>query len=142
MTRSVLRAVLDLAVKHDAVHLNPVRSAGPVTVPRDGKARKTAPRALTREERDALLVLADKRDDEGRDLADLIAFLAGTGARIGEACALRWSALDIATGTAALGPSVVRVKGEGLVIQEEGKSVTSTRTVRLPAHLTARLRAS
>lgn len=74
-----------------------------------------------------------------RDLADLTAFLAGTGARIGEVCALRWSSLNLADNTAELGPVVVRETGTGLHIQEHRKSATSTRTVKLPADLVARL---
>lgn len=68
-----------------------------------------------------------------RDLPDLVAFLAGTGARIAGACALRWSSLDLAEGTATLGPVVIREKGKGLRIQGDGKSDSSTRTIELPA---------
>jgi integrase len=76
-----------------------------------------------------------------RDLADLLAFMAGTGARLGEACGVRWADLDLATGSARLGSPVVRVPGEGLVVQAHGKSDAATRTVRLPGWLTARLMA-
>ena len=89
-------------------------------------------------ERDAVMANADA--DAGaqrRDLADLIVFLAGAGARIAEVCALRWSSLDLAEGRAELGPVVVR----GLHIQDDGTSETSTRTVNLPPWLVARLMA-
>jgi len=141
MTRTVLRGVLDLAVRHDAIAANPVRALGAVTAPRDdSKPAKAKPRAFTAEECAAVLAFAD--DDERaqrRDLPDLLAFLAGTGARIGEACALRWSALELGKGTADLGPVVVRVTGEGLVVQERAKTHTSARTVHLPPRLVARL---
>jgi integrase len=141
MTRSVLRAVLDLAVKHDAIPHNPVRSAGPVHAPRK-ESGKDARRAFTREERDAVLAFADADEKaQARDLADLLAFMAGTGARLGEACGVRWADLDLDTGAARLGSPVVRVPGQGLVVQGHGKSDAATRTVRLPSWLTARLMA-
>jgi integrase len=141
MTRSVLRGVLDLAVRHDAIALNPVRSVGTITSPDDVKPTvRDRRRAFTREERDAVLAFADS-DAKAvrRDLGDLFAFLAGTGARIGEACAVRWSALDLDAGSVQLGPIVERIKGQGVTIKEVGKTKHSTRTVRLPAWLVARL---
>lgn len=139
MTRQVLGQVLALAVRHDAIPSNPVREVGPVTAPRGQRKRREA-RAFTIDERDAVLDFADADEwAQRRDLADLVAFLAGTGARIGEACGLRWWALDLEAGTATLGPVVVRVKGQGLVLQGDGKSSAATRTVHLPADLVARL---
>jgi integrase len=138
--RNVLRGVLTLAVKHDAIPSNPVREVGAVVAPKGkGKPRKQA-RAFTPDERDAVLSFADTDErSKARDLGDLVAFLAGTGARIGEACALRWTALDLDKGTADLGPKVVRVKGQGVLIEDEGKSSAATRTVHLPSWLVARL---
>jgi integrase len=117
MSRTVLRGVLDLATKHDANPANPVRSAGPI------KVRTTKPTGTRDAERDAVIAYADTDPIAARrDLADFVAFLAGTGARIGEVCALRWSALDLAEGTARLGPVVVRETGKGLHIQDDGKT--------------------
>jgi hypothetical protein len=45
----------------------------------------------------------------------------------------------LSEGTAKLGTPVIRVAGEGLKIQDHGKTTSSTRTVRLPGWLTARL---
>lgn len=144
MTRSVLRSVLDLAVKHDAIPHNPVRSAGPVAAPRDRTqpARNRSAKAFAAEQVEMVLSLA-ATDPKAlrRDLGDLLAFMAGTGARIGEACALRWPALHLDAATADLGPVIVRVKGQGLHIQEDGKSATSRRTVHLSERLVSRLRA-
>ena len=50
----------------------------------------------------------------------------------------RW---DLAEGTATLGPVVIRDKGMGLRMQSNGTSDGSTRTIRLPADLLARLMA-
>lgn len=136
MARTVLTGILDLAVHHHAIAANPARG-----LPRQKASQKDRrARAFTREERDAVVAFAGSNDRaKTRDLSDLIAFLAGTGARIGEACALRWSHVDLAEGLARLGPVVVRIKGQGLTIQERGKSATSTRTVALPPDLVARL---
>jgi integrase len=141
--RTVLRLVLDLAVRYDALTHNPVRQAGPIATPRKAERAETdrdTERAFTREERDAVVAFADSDPKaRSRDLGDLLAFLAGTGARIGEACGLRWSALDLAEGYARLGPTVIRETGKGLHIQGDGKSKSSTRTVKLPAWLVSRL---
>jgi integrase len=139
--RTVLRGVLDLAMKNDAIPYNPVRSAGPVKV-RSTKPQGTreAERSFTVAERDAVVAYADADPVAARrGLPDLVAFLAGAGARIGEACALRWSAVDLAEGTVTLGPVVVRETGTGLHIQQNGKTETSTRTIPLPADVLARL---
>ncbi len=139
--RTVLNGVLDLAMKHDVIPYNPVRSAGPIKV-RTTKAQGTrqAERSFTVAERDAVVAYADADPIAARrDLADLIAFLAGTGARIGEACALRWSAVDLAEGLVTLGPVVVRQTGTGLHVQDDGRNETSTRTIPLPPDVLARL---
>jgi len=142
MTRTVLRGVLDMATKHDAIPLNPVRSAGPIRVRTVKTGTRDTERTFTPDEQAAVLAYAaTDKVAQRRDLADLLAFLAGTGARIGEACGLRWSALDLAEGTAKLGPVVVREKGNGLHVQDDGKTDTSTRTIKLPADLVARLMA-
>ena len=140
MTRTVLRGVMDLATKHDAIPANPVRSAGPISVRVEKKGTRDTERAFTPRERDAVVAFAGA-DAKAvrRDLPDLVAFLAGTGARIAEACALRWSAVDLADGTAKLGPVVIRETGKGLSLQSDGKTATSTRTIKLPADLVTRL---
>jgi integrase len=137
--RSVLNGVLNLSVKHEAIPHNPVRDVGHVSVA--AKANDRDPhRAFTREERAALLAYADADETaKRRDLPDLLAFMAGTGARVGEACGLRWSHLDLDAGLARLGPLPVRVPGVGLVLQETGKTDDSARTVALPPWLVSRL---
>jgi len=143
LARSVLGLVLDLCVRHDAIPHNPVRDLGHVEVSaKETDSQRNIKRAFTREERDQVVAFADADPTaQRRDLPDLIAFLAGTGARIGEACGLRWSAVDLEAGTAQLGALPVRIPGQGLQLQEQGKTATSTRTVRLPEWLVARLMA-
>ena len=142
-TRTVLRGVLDLATKHDAIPFNPVRQAGPIRVRTEPKGVRRAEGFFTLGERDAVMAYADADPvAQRRDLADVIAFLAATGARIAEVCGLRWSALDLADGLATLGPIVARTPGvAGLHVQEDGKSESSTRTIKLPPWLVARLMA-
>jgi integrase len=137
--RSVLSGVLALAVKHEAIPHNPVRDVGHVSAPARGSERDRQ-RAFTREEREALLAFTDADPTaRRRDLPDLLAFMAGTGARIGEACGVRWSDMDLDLGTAKLGSLPVRVPGAGLVLQPHGKTKDSSRTVALPAWLVSRL---
>ncbi len=103
-TRTVLRGVLDLATKHDAIQHNPVRSAGPINVRTTKTRTRDTGRAFTADEQAAVLAFAaTDPTSQRRDLADLLAFLAGTGARIGEVCALRWSALGRGHGQARSG---------------------------------------
>jgi integrase len=137
--RSVLNGVLNLSVKHEAIPHNPVRDVGHVSVDAKESDRDTG-RAFTREEREAVLAFADADETANRrDLPDLLAFMAGTGARIGEACGVRWSDIDLDLGTAKLGSLPVRVPGAGMVLQEHGKTDGSTRTVALPDWLVSRL---
>jgi len=63
------------------------------------------------------------------DVADLVDFMLGTGLRIGEACAVRTGKnadgqplLDREAGTLEVNATLVRVRGEGLRIQERPKS--------------------
>ena len=137
--RSVLSGVLHLAVRHEAIPHNPVRDVGPVRVPAR-QAKRDLQRAFTREEREALLTFADADPTaHRRDLGDLLAFMAGTGARIGEACGVRWSDLDLDVGKVQVGSLPVRVPGQGLVLQQKGKTKDSTRTLALPPWLVSRL---
>lgn len=51
-------------------------------------------------------------------IPDLWLWMLGTGDRISNALAVRWSQIDPETGTARLGANVIRVPGEGLRINE------------------------
>ena len=125
--RNVVSGVLAFAVQQGALAANPVREAGRI----EGGAK--AARALTREERDDFLAKldADKRalDD---DLPDLVRFMLGTGVRIGEALALRWGQVDLDNREALVGPTLSRVTGKGLTVNERGKTRTALRLVPLP----------
>jgi integrase len=66
------------------------------------------------------------------DIGDLFAFMVLTGCRIGEALALAWSRADLEHVTVTFDSTVVRVRGAGLALQEQGKTISSTRTISLP----------
>jgi integrase len=136
-TRSVLSGMFRLAVRHGAVTANPVREAAPISAP-----RKSRVRSLTRDEVDELLLLvrAHARAVE-LDLPDLIDFMLGTGVRIGEALAVRRGTnadgeplLDLDHGTVEINATIVRVKGEGLIIQEWPKTAAGWRRLALPSY--------
>lgn len=73
----------------------------------------------------------------GTDIADLITFTFGTGTRIGEASALRWSDLRLLDvhPTANITGTVAWIKGLGTVRQERTKSTAGTRNVPLSSNL-------
>jgi integrase len=72
------------------------------------------------------------REDAMRDLADIGDMLVGSGARIGEVLALRWSDVDLTLGKVTITATVSRVRGVGIMRQEIPKSDSSNRTLSLP----------
>lgn len=96
-------------------------------------------RALTMNEVKALRVaLAADRAAASVDLPLLVDMLLATGARIGEALALRWDDVDLDAGTVAITGTVVRVKCQGMTRQDttKGKKV---RRLQLPPFAVAQL---
>lgn len=157
--RGVVRDVLKMAVKHEAITSNPVDALDNI----EGHRRKL-PRALTVEQRRALLGWFDGTSDDEetaakqaaarrRAMPDLTRFMLWTGARIGEACAVRWRDVDLdgvpvvveddmrLVPLVHLGPVVARIAGRGLVRVEEGKSAAAKRTVPLTESAVAMLAA-
>ena len=130
----VLRGMLGLAVRHDALQVNPAASVAPIRRP------KHAVRALTLGELEALRRAVREwqaADHPGPrrapDLLDVVDVMLGTGARIGEVLALRWCDVDLgAEPTATVAGTVVRLRGEGLRRQDHPKTAAGRRTVRLP----------
>ncbi|MGZ4620495.1 MAG: site-specific integrase [Blastococcus sp.] len=135
MCRSVLSGMCTLAARHDALQSNPVRAIGSL----NGRNRK-APRALTLAQLHELrAALSNDQRATARDLPDLVSFLMATGLRIGEACGLAWSAVDLEASTIDVRSAVVRVKGRGLVLKAT-KTDTGARTLVLPQWCIAMLR--
>jgi integrase len=128
MTRSVLSGICGYAARNDLLERNPVRDTGPIST-----KPKRPPRALTIEQ------VVDLRawltyDDAAvrRDIPDLVAFLLGTGLRISEASAVHWDDIDLAQGRVQVAGNVVRLKGQGLVLQREESSKLTVRALALP----------
>ncbi|WP_029429862.1 tyrosine recombinase XerC [Blastococcus sp. URHD0036] len=136
--RSVLSGILAEAVRRGAIPTNPVREVGS----RRAHRRPTAgPRALTvDEERQLRERLAADDETVKLDLPDLVDFMLGTGVRIGEACAVRWAAVDLDAATLRVEATLIRVPGRGLAIQEAPKTTAGRRTIALPAFVVDLLR--
>ncbi|MGW6131331.1 tyrosine-type recombinase/integrase [Cellulomonas sp. NPDC055163] len=142
--RSIYRGIFRTAVRHGAIVANPVAETEVPYVERVPGERDHR-RALTRAERDALLAYVAADDyAQGADVADLIAFMLGTGVRVGEATALRWDRVDLANGTARIEATLVRkaggvAKGGGMKVQERTKTAAGVRVVHLPGWVVALL---
>ena len=125
--RSMASGVLQLAVSHNALVYNPAKH-----VTRIEDRNRKPPIALPVDE---LLALLDWLDtDEGAldaDLPALTRFLMGTGYRLGEALAVHWQHVNLATGDVTFAGNVVRKKGVGLIVRP-GKTGTADRNIRLP----------
>jgi integrase len=133
-SRTVLSGVLGLAVRRNALPANPMREAR-----LKGPRRTESPRALTPTELDGLTdYLRTNQRALDLDLPDLVDFMTGTGARIGEVLAARASTLDLDAGTWLVDATVVRVKGAGLQLQPP-KTTSSVRLLQLPTFVTALL---
>lgn len=127
--RSVLSNICSYGARHDAIDRNPVRETSPISV----KPKKGIPKALLVQQVKqirALLTYDDKAC--ARDLLALVDVMAATGLRIGEALALIWDAVDLDAGTVEVRGTVIRIKGQGLVIKPEPKTEAGYRTLVLP----------
>jgi integrase len=113
--RAILSGICAFAAQRDALDRNPVRDAGP--------ARQIVPKRLptslsTVQARQLRALLTYDDVAIAHDVPDLVGFMLATGARIGEACALTWDAVDLETG-------IVKIRGT--------KTAAAVRIVRLPS---------
>jgi integrase len=109
MTKSVISGMCALACRHDALRSNPCRDVARIP----SKPRR-APQSLTVGEVKAVRTwLSEDAKARDRDLPDLVAFMVATRLRIGEACAVTWSDVDVDAGT-------VTASGDGASRQESG----------------------
>ena len=131
----VLGAMLDIAVRHDAIPVNPARGTSRVHRP------KQETQALRVEDLVAIRAAVRRWINADRpgprttgDMADIIDLMLATGCRIGEVLALRWSALDLDGDLPVLTVSgtIKTEKGKGTYRKPTPKSDSSRRTVVLP----------
>lgn len=129
--RTVVSGMAGLAIQHGALAVNPTRE---VRI-RTGAPAKRA-RALTPEEQ-IKLIDALRADDEARtaDLPDLVEFLAGTGCRIGEACALAPSMIDLEHGVVEVAATLTDYG-----IERRTKTSAGWRRIAVPASLVDMIR--
>jgi integrase len=126
--RSVLSGICAVAVRHDALTVNPVREIR-LTAPKP----KDAPRALTiAEARQLLAWVTYDHYAVDHDVPDLLAFLVATGCRIGEALGLTWDRVDLDHGTVVVDRQAIRIKGQGLCLMPT-KTDAGTRALALPS---------
>ncbi len=133
--KACLSGMFKLAVEDGAIAANPVR---------DSSARISvstkSPRALTVDET-AMLTgwLRDNERAVALDIPDLVDWMLATGARIGEALALRHGTnadgralLDLEAKTWEVNATVVRVPKKGLIVQSRPKTTAGWRVVAVP----------
>lgn len=145
----ILGGMLGMAARHDAIAQNPVRETARI------KGTAKAVRALSVDElavlRRRVQLWESGAPVDGADTAhvgrprakgllDLVDVLLGTGARIGEILAVRWSDVDLAVtpATVTISGTVVRLPGKvsdggGLVRQSRPKTDAGYRIVKLPS---------
>ena len=142
--RVVLAQIIDLAVRHDALPRNPVRSTAPL------RRSRSEIRSLTLDELTEIRrIVRSHRTDPGvpgpppdGQLAQLFELMLGTSARIGEALAVRRCDVDLdaeqplvtITGT------IVYVRGQGFLRQPHPKHSKYWRTVTVPSFTADALR--
>lgn len=135
LARTIVSSILGMALRRGVLDGNAARFTGVVKAKAEKVSDRDRRRAMTREERDRAIAVADAKGEgltNGRTVAkwdtvaDVIAFMAGTGCRIGEARVLLWGDVDLATGQ-------VRIRGT--------KTTGSDRRVNMPGWLLDRLTA-
>jgi integrase len=125
--RAVLRAALNVAIRHGLLVRNVAELADGVSVPEPERDGVTADRAKA--------ILEAVRGDRLEGLYNL---LLASGLRLGEALGLRWSDLDFEDRTLKVQRTLTRLDGEWIFC--EPKTRHSRRTVPLPPPVVKALR--
>ena len=142
-TKVVMSAMLGMAVRHDALAVNPVQQTSRI------HREKSETRSLTFEDlntvREALRAwTATQRPGPkaSGDMADIVDLMLATGARIGEILALRWVdvTLDADRPNLTINGTVKTEPGKGTYRKASPKSDSSVRTVVIPDFAMAVLR--
>ena len=134
-TKVVIGAMLGMAVRHDALAVNPVQQTSRI------HRERSETRSLTLEDlstvREALRAWTARQrpgPKASSDMADIIDLMLATGARIGEILAVRWVdvALDATRPTLSINGTIKTEPGRGTYRKPTPKSDASVRTVVLP----------
>jgi integrase len=142
-TKVVMSAMFGMAVRHDALAVNPVQQTSRIN--RD----RSQTRSLSLEDLDtvrealrAWTVQLRPGPRASSDMADTIDLMLATGGRIGEILALRWSdiALEAARPNLTINGTIKTEPGKGTYRKASPKSDSSVRTVALPEFAVAMLR--
>lgn len=135
-TKTVLSGICGLSCRHDAMVTNPCRD-----VSRISTKPKKSPRSLELDEiREVRAWLAQDRKANDRDLPDLVDFMLATGLRLGETCAVRWQDVELDASTVEVVGTVLRIKGQGLILKPSPKSEAGERILELPSWAVTMLR--
>ena len=142
-TKVVLGAMLGMAVRHDALAVNPVEQTSRI------HRGRSETRSLTLEDlttvREAVRSWTTKQrpgPKASSDMADIIDLMLATGGRIGEILAVRWEdvELDANRPNLTISGTIKTEPGKGTYRKPSPKSDASERTVVLPHFAVAVLR--
>ena len=139
----VLGAMLDMAVRHDALSVNPVRNTARLRRPKpETRSLKVEDLATVRAAVRSWMSQDRPGPKSGSDMSDIVELMLATGARIGEVLALRWSDIELDTGppNLTITGTIKTETGKGTYRKPAPKSDASVRTVVLPAFAVAILR--
>lgn len=142
-TKVVLGLMFSLAVRHDALQVNPAQQTS--RIQRD----RPEVRSLTAEDLTNVRLALKKWATDPRpgprastDMADIVEVMLGSGARIGEVLALRWKDIDLQATppTLTVRGTIKTEKGKGTYRKPHPKTESSVRTTALPAFAADALR--
>lgn len=136
--RTILRGALQIAVLDDLLGSNPIAHVSRIESDRRPKG---APSLDVEQLKDLIAKITASAECQKNDLVDPIILLIATGLRRSELLGLRWEDYSKDRGTIVVAGKVVRVPGEGLRRLDTGKTLSSARTVALPAFAIAVLEA-
>jgi integrase len=139
---AVLSWMFKVALRHDAVTVNPVIG---ISIPRNKKAKPQALDASQYQDLREKLIAWEKSPALGRprtqELHEIADFLIHTGLRPGEFFALRWDdiKLESVPPTVFINATVIRTSTGGVRIQDHPKSRHGVRRVTAPDYLVKQL---
>jgi len=137
LCKSILSGALGHAARLGALDANPMRDVQAVVLKTHEVVVLTVEQVVDLRDKmyaDRLAIL--------QDVVEPVDYMLGTGERIGEVLALRWSDLELDgdVPTAMVRATVVWQKGVGTHVQEHTKTTSSRRQVTLPTYIADMLR--